>query len=420
MSSLQELTARRDQHMGAGTTLFYKEPVHLVRGEGVSLFDPQGRRYVDMYNNVPSVGHCHPHVVEAISKQVATLNVHSRYLHEGIVTYAERLAAKHHDGIENVIITCTGTEACEVALIMAKAATGGRGIICSDSSYHGNSTEVSKLTRQKNADQGDVRSIPFPDTYRYNESAEPIDYYLGKLEEVINGFKRDGIPLAGMMVCSIFANEGLPNVPAGFMPRAVEMVRAAGGLFMCDEVQAGFCRTGNWWGYEDMGIEPDIAVMGKPIGAGVPLAGVAASRSLVETFRKRTRYFNTFASSPLQAAAGNAVLDVIENEAVRENVKEVGDWLIGRLRDVAQRCDSIGDVRGRGLFIGMDWVKDRQAKEADVEGAQNIVESLKNRGFLISNAGALNNVLKVRPPLVYSRADGEAFLEAFDAVLDDL
>ena len=215
MSTQPNLAQRRDHYLGAGTALFYQEPVHIVRGEGVSLFDPDGRRYVDMYNNVPCVGHCHPHVVEAISRQVATLNVHSRYLHEGVVNYAERLTEKHHKGIENAIFTCTGTEANEVALIMARAASGGQGIICSDAAYHGNSTEVRKLTRQQ-SNQGDVRSIPFPDTYRYAGTTEPGDFYLQKLQQVIAGFKRDGIPLAGMLVCSIFAQRRPSQCATGF------------------------------------------------------------------------------------------------------------------------------------------------------------------------------------------------------------
>ena len=271
-----------------------------------------------MYNNVPCVGHCHPHVVDAISRQIATLNVHSRYLHEGVVDYAERLMATHHDAIESVIFACTGTEANEVALMMARAATGGRGIICSNLAYHGNSAEVKKLTRCT-ASEGDVRSIPFPETFRYDADGDAADYFLGRVEAVIAGFASDGIPFAGMLVCPLFANEGLPNVPAGFMARAIELVHAAGGLFICDEVQSGLCRAGRWWGYELMDITPDIVTMGKPIGAGVPLSAVAASRSLIESFRSKTRYFNTYASSPLQAAAGSAVLDVIENEGLRES-----------------------------------------------------------------------------------------------------
>ena len=419
MASQPSLAKRRDQHLGAGTTLFYEKPVHLVRGEGVSLFDPEGRRYVDMYNNVPCVGHCHPHVVEAITRQVSTLNVHSRYLHEGVVEYAARLTAKHHGAMDNAIFTCTGTEANEVAIIMARIATGGRGIICSDEAYHGNSDLVSKLTRCRES-TGEVRSVPFPDTYRYDGDAPAGEYFLAKLDEVIEGFKRDGIGLAGMLICPLFANEGLPNVPVGYMKQAMEKVHAAGGLMISDEVQSGLCRAGSWWGYEIAGIEPDIATLGKPIGAGVPVAGVVASRKLVEAFRRKTRYFNTFASSPLQAAAGNAVLDVLEQENINEHVTSVGGWLREQLEAVSQRCESLGDVRGQGLFLGLEWVTDRASKEPDVAGAERMVNLLKDKGFLISNAGAYDNVLKLRPPLVFSRADGEAFLAAFEQSLDEL
>ena len=413
------LAQRRDRFLGAGTALFYEEPVHIVRGEGVSLFGADGRRYVDMYNNVPCVGHCHPHVVEAVSRQVATLNVHSRYLHDGVVDYAERLTGLHHGAIESAIFACTGTEANEVALMMARAATGGRGIICTDHAYHGNSVEVSRLTRCTDS-EGEVRSIPFPETFRYNRDADAGEHFLARLEAVIAGFARDGIPFAGMLVCPLFANEGLPNVPDGFMARAIELVHAAGGLFICDEVQSGLGRPGRWWGYEFMDFEPDIVTMGKPIGAGIPLSAVAASRSLVETFRDKTHYFNTFASSPLQAAAGSAVLDVIENEGLLEQVTSVGEWLCAHLQAVHQRCEALGDVRGKGLFLGLEWVKDRNTKTPDREGAVRMVNALKERGYLISNAGAHDNVLKLRPPLVFSQADAEGFVEAFEATVEEL
>ena len=411
----EDLRQRRDRLLGQGAALFYDEPVHIVRGEGVSLFDANGRRYVDMYNNVPCVGHCHPHVVRAVSEQAATLNVHSRYLHEGVLNYAERLAEHHHDGIESVVFTCTGTEANEVALMMARLATGGRGIVCTDAAYHGNSAEVRKLTRTGN-DTGDVRSIPFPETYRH-ESNDPAGFFLDRLREVIAGFERDGIAFAGMLVCPLLANEGLPNIPDGFMAAAVKLVHDAGGLFIADEVQAGLCRAGRWWGYEVMDFEPDIAVMGKPLGAGVPLAATAASREVVETFRRRTGYFNTFASSPLQAAAGNAVLDVIETENLRANAAVVGAVMRERLAALKQDCEAMGDVRGHGLFLGVEWVSDPAAKTPDRQGAVRIVNAMKDRGFLIGNAGAFGNVVKIRPPLVFSDDDAAAFLAAFEEVV---
>ena len=409
------LLQRRNAAFGAGAPLFYQEPLHIVRGEGVTVFDAQGRRYVDLYNNVPCVGHCHPRVAGAVADQAATLNVHSRYLHEGIVQYAERLASRLHDGIDSVVFTCTGTEANEVALMTARLATGGRGILCTDAAYHGNSAEVRKLTRAKGS-QGEVRSFPFPQLYR-PVSDEPLRWHLDRLQEALDGFEKDGIPLAAMLVCPILANEGLPDVPAGFMAEAARLVRRHGGLFIADEVQAGLCRTGRWWGYEGQGAQPDIVVMGKPLGAGVPLAAAAASRDLIETFRRGTGYFNTFASSPLQAAAGNAVLDVIEQEDLRANAAAVGAVLRQGLEALQGPCEAAGDVRGHGLFLGVEWVRDRQSRKPDRQGAAAVVNALKERGFLVGSAGAYGNVVKIRPPLVFSHEDAAAFLAAFEDVL---
>ena len=412
------LLDRRDHLFGKGSTLFYEEPVQLIRGEGVHMYDESGRRYVDLYNNVPCVGHCHPQFVETVSRQVNTLNVHSRYLHESILDYAERLIARHDDSIGSIIFSCTGTEENEIALRMARLATGGRGIICTDATYHGNSVEVSKLTRPKDH-RDDVRSIPFPETYR-NNSTEPQKHFLEELQAVIDSFKKDNIPFAGILVCPIFANEGLPNIPAGFMPAAVDLVHDAGGVFIADEVQSGLCRTGLWWGYELMNFVPDIVTMGKPLGGGIPLAATAASTELIEMFRQHTRYFNTCASSPVQAAAGNAVLDIIEQENLCENVSTVGAFMRDRLVKIQTEHSSIGDVRGHGLFLGLEWVTDLESKAPDKEGVVKVVNALKDRGYLTSNAGAYGNVLKIRPPLVFSKDDAEEFLNAFEQTLETL
>ncbi len=423
-SSNADLQSRRDAVFGTGAALFYSDPVHIVRGEGVYLFDQQGRRYVDMYNNVPCVGHANPHVVQAMQQQASTLNVHSRYLHEGVLQYAERLVARHWEGIESVVFTCTGSEANEVALAIARAATGGRGIICTDSAYHGNTAEVSKLTYAGFRDPDpEVRSIPFPQEYRplaaCHSSTELCDLYLARLRAEIDGFAKQGIQFAGMLVCPILANEGLPDIPEGFMRRAATLVRETGGLFIVDEVQAGMCRTGEWWGYERMDVQPDIVSMGKPMGNGMPLAAALASRKLVDTFRARTRYFNTFASSPLQAAAGGAVLDEIESRGLREQVADVGAYLKAELQQRMSKVDRIDDVRGHGLFVGVEWVREPTSKEPDAEEAAAVAEDLKERGFLASNAGALRNVLKLRPPLVFEREHADAFLAAFDDVLHE-
>jgi len=418
------LAARRDRALGAGAPLFYEEPLHIVRGEGAYLFGADGRRYVDLYNNVPCVGHANPRVAEAMARQQATLNVHSRYLHEGIVAFAERLAALHGPQIESVIFSCSGTEANEVALRMARLATGRRGIVCTNATYHGNSELVGSLTHvgSARAETDEVRAFPFPETYRPIEAglgeAALCEAYLDRLEAAIEGCEASGAGFAALIVCSIFANEGLPNVPAGFMGKAAAMARAAGGLVIADEVQAGYGRTGRWWGYDVTGFTPDIVVTGKPMGNGLPLAATAASRDLVETFRGKTRYFNTFASSPLQAAVGMAVLDEIEGRGLLANAAQVGAFLLDALTQRKGAWDAIGDVRGQGLFIGVEMVDADGGP--DPARARAVAGRLKDKGFLTSNAGAFGNVVKIRPPLVFSQDDARAFLGAFDETVAEL
>jgi 4-aminobutyrate aminotransferase-like enzyme len=421
-----ELKARRDRALGTGAALFYRAPLHLVRGEGAYVFDADGRRYVDMYNNVPCVGHANPRVADAMAKQQATLNTHSRYLHEGAVVFAERLAALHGPQIESVIFSCTGTEANEVAVRMARFATGKRGVIHTNATYHGNSDLISKMTRvgDRQPEDPEFRAIPFPEMFRPLQAGLDEDAlceaYLSRLRAVIDSLEREGVGVAALIVCSILANEGLPDVPRGFMTKAAEMVRAAGGLVIADEVQAGYGRSGQWWGYGAMFFTPDIVVTGKPMGNGLPIAATAASRALVETFRGRTRYFNTFASSPLQAAVGMAVLDEIEERGLIESVGRIGAKLKRELAERAPAWKAIGDVRGTGLFIGVEMVKDGPARNPDPVTATEVSNLLKEKGFLTAPAGIFGNVVKIRPPLVFSDGDAEAFLGAWDEVVESL
>jgi 4-aminobutyrate aminotransferase-like enzyme len=422
-TSTGALAARRASALGAGAPLFYDQPVHLVRGDGIYLWDAEGRRYIDMYNNVACVGHGNPDVVNAMARQQATLNVHSRYLHEGIVEFAERLLALHSAPLENVIFTCSGTEANDVALRMARIATGKAGIVCTNATYHGNSEAVGKLSSIYDCKSPwpEVRAIPFPELYRPLEpglgEAELTEAYLDRLRQAIKALEADGTGFAALIVCSIFANEGLPDIPRDFMARATEIVRAAGGLVIDDEVQSGYCRTGRWWGYQTTGFEPDIVVTGKPMGNGLPLAATAASRMLVEEFRTKTKYFNTFASSPLQAAVGMAVLDALERDGLPERAGEVGAIIEHGLRDQMRRCPAIGDVRRRGLFLVVELVHDRDSKAPDAARAADLVRRLKDRGFLTSTDGRFSNLVKIRPPLVIGDEHAAQFVDAFgDAI----
>jgi 4-aminobutyrate aminotransferase-like enzyme len=416
MPSTVQQIERRSRAFGKGAHLFYENPVKIVRGEGIYLFDDKGRRYLDLYNNVAAVGHCHPHVTEAVSRQIKTVNTHSRYLHDGAIELAERLAALHGPQIESVLFSCTGTEAIECALRMARMATGRSGFICSDWTYHGNSELVSTLTYLAANDRvksDTVRTFAFPDMYRSIKEGlsenQLCDEYLGQIESAISALQQAGIGVAALIVCPIFANEGLPNIPHGFLERATTLVRQAGGIIISDEVQAGYARTGRWWGYETTEFTPDIVVTGKPMGNGIPLSATATSQDIMNTFRAKTRYFNTFSASPLQAAAGIAVLDVIESEELCEQAGRIGNALRERLAELTEDTPFVGDVRGKGLFLTVDIVQPG-TKTPDMALALKIAERLKDLGALSATDGRHNNLIKLRPPLVFSDQNLEEFL----------
>ena len=419
---MSELLDRHHLVMGDHAPLFYEEPLTLCSGDGVWLKDLNDDCYLDLYNNVPCVGHANPRVVENLAEQAATLNIHSRYLHEGVVTYVERLVGLHHDGIESAILGCSGTESTEMALTLARTVTGRQGIICTDATYHGNSSLVGRLSGLPvGVERSGVKSISTPQLFRPIaeglSDAELLQKHLDQLEATINSFADQG-GFAGMMLCSILANEGLPDPPEGWFVEATAMVKAAGGLIIADEVQAGFGRSGSWWGYEVSDFTPDVVCMGKPMGNGFPVSAMAASHEMVSKFRETHRYFNTFASSPLQAAAGSAVLDEIIENGLVQQVAHVGAGLKTALTDLQAEHPQMGDVRGSGLFIGIDWVAPGTT-DPDVVGAQRMVESLKSRLILLGKAGQHGNVLKIRPPLVFQDEHAELFLEAFkDCLLD--
>jgi len=420
------LQRRRDLALGSGAELFYDAPLEIVRGEGVYLYGRDGRRYVDMYNNVPCVGHANPAVVQAMAKQQATVNVHSRYLDEGIVTFAERFAGLNHDGIESVVFSCSGTEANEVAIQMARIVTGNRGLICTDAAYHGNSELVGSLSYVGRAprETGEIRGFPFPERYRPLEEGlsedELCEAYLTRVAAAIESLRMEGAGFAALIMCPIFANEGLPDIPSGFMPKVTDLVHREGGLVIADEVQSGYARTGFWWGYESNRFRPDIIVTGKPMGNGLPLAATAANKDSVDAFRAEKDYFNTCASSPLQAAVGMAVLDEIERLDLLKNAAEVGARLTRELEGRVDLHDAIGDARGCGLFIGIEMIEGGNDKKPDAALAISLSDRLKDKGFLVSHSGKFHNVLKIRPPLVFSHANADEFLGAFDECMAPL
>ena len=426
-ASIASLIERRERLLGPGNPLFYEEdPVHLVRGEGVWLFDADGRRYLDCYNNVPCVGHCHPRVVEALSRQAGLLNTHTRYLHEHILDYAERLLGKFDASLDRLALACTGSEANELALRIARYNTGGEGFICTNATYHGNTAAVAQLSPIFEPFEGfgeAVRMVPWPDAYRplNGLSGEALaDAYAEEVRKAIESFRAKGLKLAGMLLCPLFANEGLPETPPGYLKKAIGHVRAAGGLYVADEVQAGFGRSGRWWGHEWHGIVPDIVTLGKPMGAGHPISGVVARGDLIDRYRRQEMYFNTFGGNPVSCAVALAVLQVIEQEGLVENAAAVGGYVLQLLRELQSRHELIGDVRGRGLFFGIELVEDRAAKAPAPARTKRLVQAMRRKGVLLSNIGEHGNVLKLRPPLCFSRENAELLASTLDEALMEL
>ena len=393
--------------------LFYKEPINLESGEGVWLYDKSGKKYLDVYNNVPVAGHCHPRIIASLTDQASKLNVHSRYVSDVVVDYSEKLISLHSDNLSKLQMACSGTEAVEIAIKMARIHTGGEGIICSNATYHGNSHETFRMTI--GPFEPEFRRVTYPEFYRPIEEGlseqDLCELYVKEVEKQIKGFKQDGIKFAGLIFCSIFANEGLPDFPKDYLTKVSKLVRDSGGVVILDEVQAGFGRTGAWWGYELSNVSPDIVVMGKPMGSGLPVSGVVATEEITNSFHKKAFYFNTTAATPLQAAVGRTVIDIIQDEGLIENAAKVGNYLKNELKNIKDNFDFLGDVRGPGLFIGLDIVDNKEDKNPDKDKAIELVEKLKTRGVLISNAGQYRNVLKLRPPLVFDSSHADLLLE---------
>ncbi|MDB5624309.1 MAG: aminotransferase class III-fold pyridoxal phosphate-dependent enzyme [Tardiphaga sp.] len=417
------LIERRARLLGPAYRLFYANPVHLVRGEGVWLYDADGEAYLDVYNNVASVGHCHPHVVAALSRQAATLNTHTRYLTDGILDYAERLLATLPDDLAQVMFTCTGSEANDLAYRAARAFTGGTGMIVTQLAYHGVTIAISELSPSLGdgiAIPAHVRTVPAPDAYRA-KNADVGESFAAQVRAAIADMTAHGIKPAALLVDTIFSSDGVFADPTGFLAPAVAAIREAGGLFIADEVQPGFGRTGSgMWGFARHGVVPDIVTMGKPMGNGHPMAAMVARPDILDAFGRRTRYFNTFGGNPVSCAVGMAVLDVIEREALIANARDVGAYMSDGLRALAQRHEIIGDVRGAGLFIGVELVRDRATKAPATAETARLVNGLRDKRVLISAAGPFANVLKIRPPLVFSRGHADRFLSAMDEVLGSL
>lgn len=405
---------RRQRLLGPAYRLFYETPVHLVRGQGVWLYDPDGNAYLDTYNNVASVGHSHPRVVAAMAEQAAILASHTRYLHDGVLCYAERLLAHFPPALSHVMFTCTGSEANDLALRLAREATGGTGIIVTENAYHGVTAAVAEFSPSlgSGVPRGShVRVIPAPDA----RLGDPAATFTAAVEGAIADMAAQGIRPAVLIVDTIFSSDGVFADPPGFLAPAAAAIRRAGGLFIADEVQPGFGRTGAaMWGFERHGVIPDMVSLGKPMGNGYPVAGLVLRPDVVAEFGAKARYFNTFGGNAVAAATANAVLSVIEDEGLMQNAARTGRVFHDGLAALATRHAALGDIRSAGLFLGLDIVTDGQPDRAR---AARLVNRLREERILISATGPMGHVLKIRPPLVFTTDHVAHFLDRLDHVL---
>ena len=405
MTATETALDRRRRLLGPAYRLLYAEPLRPVRGEGVWLIEADGRRVLDAYNNVPSVGHCHPRVVEALARQAATLNTHTRYLHDAVLDYAERLLATVPPPISQVMFTCTGSEANDLALRIARCVSGGTGVVVTANAYHGVTAALAEMSPSLGAGVplgAHVRTVPAP--------RDPAGF-ARDVAAAIDDLAAAGLRPAALLFDTLFSSDGVFPDPPGLVAGACEAMRRAGGLVIADEVQAGLGRTGtHMWGFGRHGIVPDLVTAGKPLGAGHPVAAVMARPEHLAEFGARSRYFNTFGGTPVSAAVGLAVLDVIRDEGLMARSAAVGGHLRARLRDLAGRRPALGEVRGAGLYVGVDVA-------AGGAAAARLVEGLRRRGVLVGLCGAGADVVKIRPPLVFDAGHADLLVDRMDEAL---
>jgi 4-aminobutyrate aminotransferase-like enzyme len=422
--AIDDLVARRKRAMGSRLYVFYDPPLHMVRGEGVWLTDATGRRFLDCYNNVPHVGHCHPRVVAAITRQIRTLNTNTRYLGEQVLDYAERLGASLCGELKVCAFVNSGSEANDIAWRMAKAYTGNRGGLTQEFAYHGITDAVDAFSpsgSRTGAVAPHMRTLLAPDGYRGIHRYGTPDLahrYATDADRAIASLAEAGLKPAAFIVDSAFMTNGVLEPQPGYVAEVFARVRQAGGLCIADEVQSGFGRMGqHLWGHNHHDVLPDIVTIGKPAGNGHPLGVVVTRPDIMDRFLEDTGFFSTFGGNNVSCAAGLAVLDVIEKEGLVENATITGAYLKAGIRDLMAKHDIIGDVRGTGLAIGVELVTDRKTLAPAKSETTRLLNLMRDEGVLIGSEGLLGNILKIRPPIVFNRANADLAVTALDRAL---
>ncbi|HEX6845147.1 MAG TPA: aminotransferase class III-fold pyridoxal phosphate-dependent enzyme, partial [Actinomycetota bacterium] len=409
-----QLTARREDAFGpAIEPLTYEEPIHMASARGVWMTDTQGRRYLDMYNNVPCVGHAHPRVTEAVARQARRLNTNLRYLHETAIELAERLIATCPQGLDTVLFVNSGSEANDLAWRLATIATGNRGGLCTANAYHGITEAIAALSPEMwpATPPTHVETWAPPDTFRGTHL--DTDGFGAAIERLAER----GFAPAAAILDGVLTSDGFFDLEPAYAQELVQRTHEAGGLWIADEVQGGHGRTGDaMWSFQRYGIEPDFVTLGKPMGNGHPVAALITRREIAQAMADETVFFSTFGGNPVSAAAGLAVLDVLQDERVLARVRAAGEALRAAIREVGARHPSVGDVRGMGLANGVELVR-AGTTEPDPALASTVRDGLRARGVLVGTTAAAGNVLKVRPPLAFTVEDVPVFVEALEDTL---
>lgn len=419
-----DLLERRRRNVGPSLSLSYTSPIALGRGHGTYLFDIDGRRFLDTVNNVAHVGHCHPRVTEAAGRAMSVLNTNTRYLYAGLSDYAGRLAATLPEPLSVCYIVNSGSEANDLALRLARAYTGREEVVVLENAYHGHLTSLIAVSPYKFGGSGgggkpaSTQVAPMPDVYRgeHRGADAGARYAL----EVGAAADRSQGGVAAFLVESAMSCGGQISLPDGYLAAAFDEIRRRGGICIADEVQTGFGRVGEtFWAFQLHGVVPDVVTLGKPIGNGFPLGAVVTTPEIAQAFDNGMEYFNTYGGNPVACAAGMAVLDVIEDEGLQRHAYETGRHFLEALKEVKDRHTAVGDVRGSGLFIGVELVRDRSTRSPATDAAGYVVEQMREQGILSSRDGPQRNVLKIKPPLVLQRSDVDRYIETLDETLSE-
>ena len=428
MLNRNQLLEMRKKYLSPSLSLSYDKPLHIVRAKGQFLYDSKGDRYLDAVNNIQHVGHCHPKVVSAASEQYGILNTNTRYLDETVINYAKDLTNYLPNGLTTCFFTNSGSESNDLALRLARTATDSKETIVLDGAYHGHVSSLIDISPYKHNSKGGsgppsyVHTVPMPDSYRGKyRGEEALTGYIDELKNILYSIKKNGKNISAFVVESIMGCGGQLILPDGFLERAFELVRDEGGVCIADEVQIGFGRVGSkFWGFETANVQPDIVTMGKSMGNGHPLSVVVTKKQIADKFNNGMEYFNSFGGNPVSCAVGKAVLNIIEDEKLQQNAHKVGEYLLEKLKQLQGEFPLIGQVRGMGLFIGIELIKEKSKLIPAHAEAEKVVNEMMRKRILLSTDGPDHNVIKIKPPMVFSTENADELVLNLSEVLGNM